>query len=132
MTMVDPIADLLTRLRNCNMREQASFEVPASKAKGEVLRLLKEEGYIRNFVSRKRKSFSYYKVFMHYTPEGEKAFTHLDRVSRPGRRVYVPRKRLPIVARGTGVAIVSTSRGVLTSKQAWKEGVGGEVICTIW
>ncbi|MFH1538430.1 MAG: 30S ribosomal protein S8 [bacterium] len=132
MTMVDPVSDLLTRLRNCNMRRQESFEVPASGLKEEILRLLKEEGYIRNFVQRKRKTFLYYKVFLHYTPQGEKAFLNLNRVSRPGRRVYVPRKKLPIVARGAGTAIVSTSKGVLTSRQAWKAGVGGEVLCTIW
>lgn len=132
MTMVDPIADLLVRLRNSNSKKLAAFEVPASKLKGEVLRLLKEEGYIRNYVLRRRRNISYFKVFMHYTSDGQCAFTELKQVSTPGRRAYISRSKLPIVARGMGVAVVSTSKGVMTSKRAWKSGVGGEVICEIW
>ncbi|MEW5947342.1 MAG: 30S ribosomal protein S8 [bacterium] len=132
MSATDPIADLLTRLRNANARMMDSVEVPASRLKGEILAILKREDFIANYVLRKRRNEQYYKVFLHYTPDGEKAFQKLRRVSTPGRRVYVTRDRLPIVSGGLGVAIVSTSKGLLTSREAWAKGVGGEVICEIW
>jgi small subunit ribosomal protein S8 len=132
MAMVDPIADLLTRIRNGNAAGFPFVEVPASRMKGEVVRVLKREGYIRNFSMRKQETFRVIKIYLKYTDTGDKAFAHLQQVSRPGRRVYVGKKELPVVAGGVGMAIVSTSHGLMTSKQARAKGVGGEVICYVW
>ena len=130
--MTDPIADMFTRLRNANRRMLASIEVPASKLKGELLSILKREAYINNYVLRKRRNVPYFKVYLHYTESGEKAFNQIKQISKPSRRIYVGRDELPIVARGMGIAIVSTSSGVLTSLEARRAGVGGEVMCHIW
>ncbi len=129
--MTDPISDLLTRLRNAKKQKFETVEMPDSKLKQSVLKILKNEGYIRNYAVRKRKSFSVIKVFMKYTPEGEPAFDKIERVSRPGRRIYVDKDNLPVVAGGMGTAIVSTSSGVMTSHEAKQKGVGGEVICKV-
>ena len=129
--MTDPVGDLLTRLRNARKQKFETVEMPDSKLKQSVLKILKNEGYIRNYAVRKRKSFNVLKVFMKYTPEGEPAFDELDRVSRPGRRVYVDKNNLPVVAGGMGTAIISTSGGVMTTQEAKKKGVGGEVLCKV-
>lgn len=132
MTMVDPIADLLTRIRNGNAAGFPFVEMPASRLKGDLARLLKREGYIRNFALRKRRTHPVLKIYLKYTDAGEKAFSQIQQVSRPGRRIYVGKRDLPVVAGGLGTAIVSTSHGLMTSKQARAEGVGGEVICYLW
>ena len=132
MAMVDPIADLLTRIRNGNSAGFPFVEVPSSRLKGEMVRVLKREGYIRNYATRKRRTHPVIKIYLKYTDTGEKAFTHLQQVSRPGRRVYVGKKELPMIAGGLGCAIVSTSKGLMTSKQARISGLGGEVICYVW
>ena len=130
--MVDPIADMLTRLKNANRRMLPSVELPASKIKGEILNIMKREAYIRNYVLRKRRSVPYFKVHLHYTEDGVRAFNSIKQISKSSRRVYVNHDELPIVARGMGIAIVSTSKGILTSLEARRAGVGGEVICHIW
>jgi small subunit ribosomal protein S8 len=132
MSMVDPIADLLTRIRNGNAARFPFVEVPQSRLKGEVIKLLKREGYIRNYSYRRRQTHMVLKVYLKYTDSGEKAFNNLQQVSRPGRRVYVGKDELPLVAGGLGTAIVSTSHGLMTSKEARNRGVGGEVICYVW
>ena len=124
----DPIADLLTRLRNGAKQKFASVEMPASRLKMEVLKILKREGYIKNFVTRKRKNFNTLKVYLKYSEAGENSFEKIDRVSKPGRRVYVDKKTIPIIAGGMGMAVISTSRGLLTSQEAYKRGLGGEVM----
>lgn len=132
MSMTDTIADMLTRLRNGASQQFASVDMPASRMKVEILKLLKREGYIKNFVTRKRRSFNVLKVYLKYTEDGVCAFEKIMRVSKPGCRVYVDKKNIPIVAGGNGTAIISTSSGLLTSQEAWKRGLGGEVICKIW
>ena len=131
MSMTDTISDLLTRLRNARKQKFESIEMPDSRMKQNILKILKSEGYIRNYSVRKRKSYNLIKVFMKYTPEGEPAFEKIERISRPGRRTYVDKNRIPVVAGGMGTAIISTPQGLMTSKEAKKRGVGGELICKI-
>ena len=132
MSINDPIADMLTRIRNAAKAGHATADMPASRLKVEVLKILKREGYIKNFVTRKRKTFNVLKVYMKYAEDGECAFERIDRVSTPGRRMYVDKKTIPIVAGGYGTAIISTSRGLLTSQEAFKRGIGGEILCKIY
>ena len=132
MSINDPIADMLTRIRNAARAGHATVDMPASRLKVEVLKILKREGYIKNFVTRKRKAFNVLKVYMKYTEDGDCAFELIERVSKPGRRVYVDKNCIPIVAGGYGTAIISTSRGLLTSQEAFRRGVGGELLCKIY
>ena len=132
MSMTDPISDMLTRLRNAQRQQFEVVEMPASRMKQDILKILKAEGYIKNFAVRKRKKHSILKVFLKYTPEGEPAFERIERVSKPSRRIYVDRKNVPVVAGGMGTAIISTSSGVMTSQEAIQKGCGGEVICRVW
>ena len=132
MTMTDPIADLLTRIRNANQNGFSGLEVPSSSFKVEVVRVLKEEGYIRDYQVLKDQGRSVIKIELKYADKGERANKTIQRVSRPSRRVYVNCKDIPKVKNGLGVAIISTSRGVMTDRRARKEGVGGEVLCTVW
>jgi small subunit ribosomal protein S8 len=131
MSMTDPIADLLTRMRNASRQHFEFTDVPASKLKQEILKLLKKEGYIRNYAVRKRKSGSVIKVFLKYTPEGEPAFEKITRVSKPGRRTYVGKDEMPVVAGGMGTSVISTPRGLLTSQESRKRGLGGEIMFNI-
>ncbi|MGW8323239.1 MAG: 30S ribosomal protein S8 [Thermodesulfobacteriota bacterium] len=132
MTMTDPIADLLTRIRNANQNGFARLEVPSSNVKVEIVRVLKEEGYIKDYRVLKDKGRAVIKVSLRYVDKGERAIRKLERVSRPSRRVYVPKDKIPRVMNGLGVAIISTPRGVMTDRQARQEGIGGEVLCTVW
>ena len=132
MTMTDPIADLLTRIRNANQNGFSKLEVPSSKFKVEIVRVLKEEGYIKDYRVLKEKGRAVIKIFLKYADKGEKVIRRIERVSRPSRRVYVDRTKVPKVMNGLGVAIMSTPRGVMTDKQARSEGIGGEVLCTVW
>ena len=132
MTMVDPISDLLTRLRNARNQNFATIELPASRTKIEILKILKNEGYIRNYVVRKRGGHNRLKVFLKYTEDGEPAFDNIQRMSSPGRRIYVGTKDIPRVAGGMGTAIISTSKGMMTDKTAREQGIGGEVVCQLW
>jgi small subunit ribosomal protein S8 len=130
--LTDPIADMLTRIRNANKALHESARMPSSRMKVEIARLLKEEGYIRDFRVEKGESFDELVIDLKYGRSRERIITDLKRISKPGRRVYARKDRLPRVLGGMGVAILSTSQGLLTARTAEKEGVGGEVICFIW
>ena len=132
--LTDPVADMLTRIRNANKALHDRTEMPTSKLKEEIARLLKEEGYIRDFHVEEREDLPYRMlvVELKYGRSRERVLTDLKRISKPGRRIYARKDRLPRVLGGMGTAILSTSRGVVTSRTAEKEGVGGEVICFVW
>jgi small subunit ribosomal protein S8 len=130
--LTDPIADMLTRIRNANKALQERTEMPTSRQKEEIARILQEEGYIVGYSVRKDESFDMLVIELKYGPSRERIITDLKRVSRPGRRVYARKDRLPRVLGGMGTAIMSTSRGLVTSKTAEREGIGGEVICFVW
>lgn len=132
MTMTDPIADLLTRIRNANQETFDKLEVPSSRFKEEITRILKEEGYIKDYRVFRDQGRSVIKISMKYGDRGKKVITRLQRISRPGRRVYVGRDNIPRVLNGMGVAILSTPRGVMSDQLARQEGVGGEVLCFVW
>lgn len=132
MTMTDPIADLLTRIRNANRRALPALEVPSSRIKQEMVRLLREERFIDNYKLIEDNKQGILKIYLRYGPHKVRIIRDLKRISRPGRRVYVNRDQLPRVLGGIGVALLSTSRGILTDRQARKEGVGGEVLCYVW
>jgi small subunit ribosomal protein S8 len=128
----DPIADMLTRIRNANKALHETTEMPTSRQKVEIARLLQEEGYIEGYSVTSGESFDTLVVTLKYGPSRERIITDLKRVSKPGRRVYARKDRLPRVLGGMGTAIMSTSSGVVTSKTAEREGIGGEVICFVW
>jgi small subunit ribosomal protein S8 len=130
--LTDPIADMLTRIRNANKALQDTVEMPTSRVKEEIARLLKEEGYIREYHVRKGESFDTLVVELRFGRNRERIITDLKRVSKPGRRIYARKDRLPRVLGGMGTAILSTSSGVITSRTAEERGVGGEVICFVW
>ena len=131
MTITDPIADLLTRIRNANMVNHASVEIPASKLKVELVKLLKEEGYIADYKLVDKDAFKVINVELKYI--GNKPVIRgLQRVSTPGLRAYSKAKNLPRVFGGLGVAIVSTSKGLMTDKAARKDNIGGETLCYVW
>lgn len=132
MSMTDPIADMLTRIRNANQAQHESVEIPSSKIKYAIARILREEGFIKHFKYIRNKKQGVLKVFLRYGPNRERVISGLDRVSKPGRRVYCGSGRMPRVRGGLGVAILSTSRGIMPGYRAKKEGVGGEVICNVW
>jgi len=130
----DPIADMLTRIRNANKALQDTVEMPSSRLKSEIARLLKEEGYIRDFSVERREATPYdtLTVELKFGRNRERVITDLKRVSKPGRRVYARKDRLPRVLGGMGISILSTSNGLITSRTAAERGVGGEVICFVW
>jgi small subunit ribosomal protein S8 len=130
--LTDPIADMLARIRNANKALQDTVTMPTSRAKVEIARLLKEEGYIRDYRVEKGESFDHLVVELKYGRNRERVISGLKRVSKPGRRIYARKDRLPRVLGGMGVAILSTSSGVMTSRTAEQQGVGGEVICFVW
>lgn len=130
--LTDPIADMLTRIRNANKALQDTVEMPTSRTKVEIARLLKEEGYIRDYHVREGESFDTLVVELRFGRNRERIITDLKRVSKPGRRIYARKDRLPRVLGGMGTAILSTSSGVITSRTAEERGVGGEVICFVW
>ena len=132
MTMTDPIADMLTRIRNASQAHKDEVEVPASRMKEEIARLLTSEGYVKGYRVDGDEPKQRIVVEMKYGPERERTISGLKRISRPGRRVYADRHELPRVQGGLGVAIVSTSRGLMTDRQAARNGVGGEVVCYVW
>jgi small subunit ribosomal protein S8 len=132
MSMTDPIADMLTRIRNANKALHDTATMPTSRLKVEIARLLKEEGYIKDFRVENGESFNTLVVELKYGRGRERIITDLKRVSRPGRRVYARKDRLPRVLGGMGTAILSTSTGIVTARTAQERGIGGEVICFIW
>jgi small subunit ribosomal protein S8 len=130
--LTDPIADMLTRIRNANRALQDTVEMPTSRLKAEIARLLKEEGYIRDYRVEQGESFDRLVVELKFGRNRERILTDLKRVSKPGRRIYAQKDGLPRVLGGMGTAILSTSGGVITSRTAQERGVGGEVICYVW
>ncbi|CAA9433069.1 MAG: SSU ribosomal protein S8p (S15Ae) [uncultured Pyrinomonadaceae bacterium] len=130
--MTDPIADMLTRIRNAVAANHPRVDVPGSKLKMEVARILKEEGYINSFVTKGEGAKYMIRIFLRYDAKGASSITHLSRVSRPGRRVFVGATEIPRVLGGYGVNIVSTSRGLMSGKKARKENVGGEILAEIY
>jgi len=132
--MTDPIADMVTRLRNAVHARHQRVDVPASRFKAEIARILEKEGYIQGFkmLDDAAAPQGVIRIFLKYGPRGENVISGLERVSRPGRRVYFGREEVPKVMGGLGTSILTTSRGVMTGQDAVKAGVGGEVLCNIW
>jgi len=130
--MTDPIADMLTRIRNANMAKLEKVDVPASKLNIELTKILKEKGFIKSFkVVRDRKQ-GIIRISLKYFEGQEKAITGLKRISKPGRRVYVDKSEIPMIMGGYGIAVLTTSRGIFTDEVCRREGIGGEVLCSIW
>ncbi len=127
----DPIADMLTRIRNAIMAGHDSVLVPASKAKLSIVRVLKDEGFITDYSVLKGKPQKVIKIQLKYL-DGQPSLLGLERVSKPGLRVYVKRDEIPRVYGGLGITILSTPKGVLTGKEAWQQGLGGELLCNVW
>jgi small subunit ribosomal protein S8 len=130
--MTDPIADMLARIRNAVAAKHSRVDIPASKLKLEIARILKEEGYINNFVVKGEGVKKIVRIFLRYDSRGTSSITHLQRVSRPGRRVYVGSHQIPRVLGGYGINIVSTSRGLMSGKTARRENVGGELLAEVY
>jgi len=131
MAMTDPIADMLTRIRNGLKAEKVSVNIPASKVKSAIAQVLKNEGYINDFVEKQAEGKPNLEVILKYY-EGRPVIEKLQRVSRPGRRVYSSSDDLPYVIGGLGIAVISTSKGIMTEREARKTGVGGEVLCSVF
>ncbi|MDR6226943.1 30S ribosomal protein S8 [Desmospora profundinema] len=132
MVMTDPIADMLTRIRNANLVRHESLEVPASKLKREIAEILKQEGFIRDAEYVEDGKQGIIRIFLKYGPNNERVITGLKRISKPGLRVYAKNEEVPRVLRGLGIAVLSTSKGVMTDKEARNAKVGGEVLAYIW
>jgi small subunit ribosomal protein S8 len=132
MTMTDPISDMLTRIRNALMAMKNELEMPSSKMKVEIAKILKEEGYIDNYRIMPDNKQNILKLTLKYGQEEKKIITGLERVSKPGRRMYCTKDEIPQVLNGLGINILSTSKGVITGEKARKIGVGGEILCNIW
>ncbi|MGH9935711.1 MAG: 30S ribosomal protein S8 [Blastocatellia bacterium] len=134
MNITDPISDMLTRIRNAISARHSKVDVPASRLKIEIARILKEEGYVTNYSIKTAEGSNArtLRIFLRYGPNGESVISSLQRVSLPSRRVYVPSKEITKVLGGLGINILSTSRGVMTGKHARKTNVGGEVLCNIY
>jgi len=132
MSFTDPVADLLTRIRNAINARQQKLDVPASKLKTEIARILKEEGYLANFKATEENGRKLLRLYIKYGSNNDAAITNLARVSRPGCRVYVGHNEIPRVLGGLGISILTTPKGVMTGRQARKTGVGGEILCEVW
>lgn len=134
--MTDPIADMLARIRNATLARHTRVDMPSSRLKVEIAKILQNEGYIQGFSVLEPQAgdrpHAQLRVFLKYGPRGERVITGIERVSRPGRRVYFGREDVPDVLAGLGTSILTTSRGVMTGREAVKVGVGGEVLCNVW
>lgn len=131
MSVSDPVADYLTRIRNAISAGHESVNIPASRVKLEMTRILKEEGYIQNYKHQEHEKQGVIRILLKYV-DGSSVITGLNQVSRPGRRIYCDKEKIPVVIGGLGISIVSTSRGIMTGGDCRKSGVGGEVLCKIW
>jgi small subunit ribosomal protein S8 len=132
MSVSDPIADMLTKIRNASSARHEKVDIPTSKLKLEIVKILKTEGYIKNFKKIVNEGQNFIRIFMKYDEENDPVLHGVDKVSKPGRRVYAGYKGLPRVFNGYGTVIVSTSEGVTTGRKAIEKKVGGELICTVW
>ncbi len=130
--MTDPISDMLTRIRNDSMIRAEKVDVPASKLKLEIIKIFKEKGFIKGYKILKDKKQGILRISLKYAPDGERAISGIKRVSKPGRKVYVDKKKIPTVMGGFGTAIISTSKGVVADATCNREKIGGEVLCYIW
>jgi len=135
--MTDPIADMLARIRNAVTAKHTRVDIPSSRIKADIARILQDEGYIQGFkvlddAATKKAQLKLLRLFLKYGPQGERTITGIERISRPGRRVYFGCNDVPDVLAGLGTSILTTSQGVMTGRQAVKAGVGGEVLCNIW
>ncbi len=128
----DPIADMLTRIRNATMVYKDTVDVPASRFKEEIVKILVREGFLKGYEKVDVDGKPYLRLALKYGPRREQVIKHIRRISKPGRRVYVAAKEVPVVRRGLGIAIISTSKGVLVDREARRLGVGGELICEVW
>ena len=132
MVMTDSIADMLTRIRNANAALHETVEIPVSRMKAAVLEILKEEGFVKSVETVESGKHTVLKVTLKYGSNNEKVITGIKRISKPGLRVYAKKEELPRVLGGLGIAVISTSKGVMSDKQARKEGLGGEVLAYVW
>jgi len=132
LTISDPIADMLTRIRNAIMARHDSVLIPASRMKLGIASIIKDEGFINNYEVLRDKPHRAIKIYLKYGDKNQPALSGLERVSKPGLRMHVQRKEIPRVYGGLGIAILSTSEGVLTGQQAWRLGIGGELLCYVW
>jgi small subunit ribosomal protein S8 len=132
MNLTDPVADFLTRIRNAMRSRHQKLDVPASKLKAEIARILKEEGYISNYKPTEENGMKVLRVYLKYGVNNESAIRDLQRVSRPGCRVYLGKADIRRVQNGLGISIMTTPKGVMTGRQARREGVGGEILCEVW
>ena len=132
MNLTDPVADFLTRIRNSMRARHQKLDVPASKLKAEIARILKEEGYIANYKPTEENGMKVIRVYLKYTVNNESIIRDLKRISRPGCRVYQGKDDIRRVQNGLGIAILTTPKGVMTGRQARREGVGGELLCEVW
>ncbi len=132
MNLTDPVADFLTRIRNSIRARHQKLDVPASKLKAEMARILKDEGYIANFKAAEEDGRKVLRIYLKYGPNNEAVIRDLKRVSRPGCRVYLGRDEIRRVQGGLGISIMTTPKGVMTGRQARRDGVGGELLCEVW
>ena len=132
MNTTDPIADMLTRIRNANTSKHATVDIPASNMKKAIAQILLDEGYIKSFEEIKDEKQGIIRVTLKYDENGNRVISGLKRISKPGLRIYVNKDELPQVLNGLGIALISTSKGIKTDKEARKEGVGGEVLAYVW
>ncbi len=130
--MTDPIADMLTRIRNANKARHERVDIPASKLKVNIAKILKDEGYIKNYNLVKDSKQGILQVFLKYGSKGDRVISELKRVSKPSLRVYVNKDNIPLTRGGFGSAVLSTSKGILSAEEAKRQGVGGEIICSYW
>jgi small subunit ribosomal protein S8 len=132
MSLTDPVADLLTRIRNAINARQQKIDVPASNLKAEIARILKEEGYLSNYKATEENGRKVLRLYLKYGSNNDAAITNVARISRPGCRVYVGHTEIPRVLGGLGINILTTPKGVMTGRAARKSGVGGEILCEVW
>jgi len=132
MGISDPIADMLTRIRNANSAAHSQVDIPASKLKLKIAKVLREEGFIKDYYFIRSGAQGIIRIFLKYTPDGRKILTNLRRISKPGLRIYKNQKNLPRLRGGRGMAILSTSKGIMTDAKARSAGVGGEILCYVW
>ena len=132
MTISDPIADMLTRIRNAIMARHDSVLIPASRMKLSIARIIKDEGFINDYEVLRSKPHRAIKVYLKYDDKNQSVLSGLERISKPGLRMNVQRKEIPRVYGGLGIAVLSTSKGVMTGQQAWRQRIGGELLCYVW
>ena len=132
MTISDPIADMLTRIRNAIMARHDSVLIPASRMKLDIARIIKNEGFINDYEVLKGKPHRVIKIYLKYDDKNQPILSGLERISKPGLRMHVQRKEIPRVYGGLGIAILSTSKGMMTGQQAWRRRIGGELLCYVW